>query len=186
MDAAAVVLVEGVSDKAALEALALRLGRALDAEGITVVPIGGASGFDRYLQDLARDPEFRGTVAGLCDEGEADDVRRGLERAGFGTDLSRAEMEALGFYVCVADLEDELIRALGPTAVERIVDREGELRSFRTFQRQPEWRQRPVADQLRRFIGVKSGRKARYGSLLVEALDLDRIPRPLLGVFSHV
>lgn len=35
-----VVLVEGVSDQAALEALAARRGRDLDAEGIAIVPLG--------------------------------------------------------------------------------------------------------------------------------------------------
>jgi hypothetical protein len=31
-------------------------------------------------------------------------------------------MESLGFYVCVADLEDELIRCLGAACVARVVD----------------------------------------------------------------
>ena len=66
-------------------------------------------------------------VAGLCDEGEEGDFRRAVERAGLGSDLTRADMERLGFYVCVADLEDELIRALGVPAVERVLDTQGEL-----------------------------------------------------------
>jgi hypothetical protein len=40
-NARAVILVEGWSDKAALESLALRRGRDLAAEGIGVVPMGG-------------------------------------------------------------------------------------------------------------------------------------------------
>ena len=40
--ARAVVLVEGVSDQVALEALAARRGRNLDAERIRIVPTGGA------------------------------------------------------------------------------------------------------------------------------------------------
>ena len=60
-------------------------------------------------------------LAGLCDAREEPDFRRGLERAGFGSNLTRAAMEQLGFFVCVADLEDELIRALGIAVVERIV-----------------------------------------------------------------
>ncbi len=95
-------------------------------------------------------------------------------------------MEAAGFYVCVADLEDELIRALGSDAVERVVAAAGELGSWRTFQKQPAWRGQPVDQQLRRFMGTHSGRNIRYASLLVEALDLDRVPRPLDAVLRHV
>jgi hypothetical protein len=95
-------------------------------------------------------------------------------------------MEALGFYVCVADLEDELIRALGAAAVQQLVDSQGELGSFQTFQKQPAQRGRPVEAQLRRFIGTRSGRKIRYGRLLVEALDLAEVPRPLDRVLASV
>ena len=57
-------------------------------------------------------------LAGICDAGEEDDFRRGLERAGLGSRLTRTDMERLGFFVCAADLEDELIRALGAESVE--------------------------------------------------------------------
>jgi uncharacterized protein (DUF2384 family) len=95
-------------------------------------------------------------------------------------------MEALGFYVCVADLEDELIRCLGAAAVEQVVQAQGELGSFRTFQRQPAWRARRSQEQLRRFIGTHSGRKVRYARLLVGALDLTGVPRPLDRVLAHL
>jgi len=35
-------------------------------------------------------------------------------------------------------------------------------------------------------MGSGGGRKIRYASLLVEALDLARVPRPLDGVLAHV
>jgi hypothetical protein len=111
--------------------------------------------------------------------------RRGLEWAGLGSNLGRAEMEALGFYVCVADLEDELIRCLGAAGVERVVEAQGELGSFRTFQQQPAWQGRSSQAQLRRFIGTHSGRKVRYARLLVDALDLTGVPRPLDRVLAH-
>jgi hypothetical protein len=95
-------------------------------------------------------------------------------------------MEALGFYVCVADLEDELIRCLGAARVERVVEAQGELRSFRTLQRQPAWQGRSSQDQLRRFIGSHSGRKVRYARLLADALDLTIVPRPLDRVLAHI
>ena len=85
-------------------------------------------------------------------------------------------MEALGFFVCVEDLEDELIRALGADRVEEIVDAQRELRAFRTLQKQAQWRNRPREEQLRRFMGSGGSRKIRYARLLVEALDLARAP----------
>jgi hypothetical protein len=94
-------------------------------------------------------------------------------------------MERLGFYVCVADLEDELIRALGAASVEQVVDAQGELGSFRKLQKQPTWRGRTTEDQLRRFMGAGARRKVRYARLLVDALDLARVPRPLDRVLAH-
>jgi hypothetical protein len=181
----AVVLVEGASDRFALEALAERRGRDLDAEDVSVVPIGGAQAIGRYLDRFG--PRGLGVrLAGLCDAGEEREFRRGLERAGLGSHLTRADMERLGFYVCDADLEDELIRALGAAAVEQVVEAEGDLGSFRTLQKQAAWRGRPVEEQLRRFLGSGGSRKLRYARLLVDALDLARVPRPLDGVLAHV
>jgi hypothetical protein len=178
------LLVEGVSDKAAIEALAVRRGVDLSASGVAVVAIGGATNLFRYLSALGPLTEVR--VGGLCDAGEERSFRRGLERAGLGVDLARADMEQLGFFVCELDLEDELIRALGVDAVEAVIGAAGELESFRILQRQPAQRGRPVEAQLRRFIGTRAGRKTRYGRLLVEALDLDRVPRPLDLALQHL
>jgi hypothetical protein len=181
----AVVLVEGISDKIALKALAERRGRRLDAEGVSVVPMGGAQSIGRFLKIFG--PEgLDVTLAGLCDAGEEAEFRRGLERAGLGSNLERANMERLGFYVCDADLEDELIRALGAAAVEEIVDARGDLGPFRTLQKQPAWQGRPTEEQLRRFMGSGGRRKIRYARFLVEALDLDRVPRPLDLVLGHI
>ena len=176
---------EGQSDQGAVEALAHRRGRDLDAEGVAVIAIGGAS---RILHFLTRygpqGDDLR--LAGLCDAAEEAGFRRGLERAGLGSSLTREGMERLGFFVCEDDLEDELIRALGTSRVEQLIDQQGELAIFRTFQRQPAQRARPVDRQLRRFLGTLAGRKIRYAPLLVDALDLDRVPSPLDGVLAHV
>jgi hypothetical protein len=147
--------------------------------------MGGATNIRSFL-DLFGPEELNVRLAGLCDAGEESDFRRGLERAGLGSNLSRADMEALGFYVCVADLEDELIRALGAASVEEILDAQGELGSFRTFQKQPAWQGRATKEQLRRFMGSGAGRKIRYARLLVDALHLTRVPRPLERVLAHV
>lgn len=180
-----VVLVEGISDQFALEALAARHGRDLRAEGIAVLPIGGAQAIGRFVEQFG--PRGLGLrLAGLCDVGEEADFRRGLERAGLGFNLSREDMARLGFYVCVADLEDELIRALGTEAVQEVVDAQAELGSFRTLQKQAPWQGRPIADQLRRFMGSGGRRKIRYASLLVDALELTRVPHPLEQVLGHV
>jgi len=140
-DARALVVVEGVSDQVAIEALAERRGIDLAGARIRVVALGGAHRIGRFLEELG--PRSDGLrLAGLCDAGEAPVFRRALERTGLGSDLSREEMEQLGFYVCVADLEDELIRALGVAAVEEIVRANGDLQRFRKLQQMPAWRSR--------------------------------------------
>jgi hypothetical protein len=182
--ARAVVLVEGVSDRVALETLAARRGRDLDAEGVSILAIGGAQAIGNVLQVIrAQEREVR--LAGLCDAGEERGFQHALERAGLGSGLTRESMEELGFYVCEADLEDELIRALGAAAVEEVLARNGDLGSFRTFQKQPQWHGRPTEGQLRRFFGSSAG-KIKYARLLVDALDLTHVPRPLDGVLAHV
>jgi len=183
--ARAVVLVEGGRGPPALQALAERRGRNLDAEGVSIVPIGGATNIRKAL-DVFGPQGFDVRLAGLCDAGEEGDFRRALELAGLGLNLARADMERLGFYVCVTDLEDELIRALGTAAVERVLDAQGDLEAFRTFQKQPAWRGRAPEEQQRRFIGTTSGRKIQSGAMMVGALDLTQAPRPLDGVLAHV
>ena len=90
----AVILVEGISDQRAVEALAARRGRDLEAEEVAVVPIGGAHAIGAALERYG--PSGLGVeLAGLCDAGEEHAFRRGLERAGLGTNLDRAGMEAL-------------------------------------------------------------------------------------------
>jgi hypothetical protein len=177
-----VVLVEGRSDQSALEALAERRGRDLAAEHISIVPIGGAQAIGRFLERFG--PQSTDVkLAGLCDAAEEGDFRRALERAGFGANLTRAEMERFGFFVCVEDLEHELVRAAGAAIVEEVIAAEGELGSFRTFQKQPAKRALPYEEQLWRFMW---NRKQRYATLLVNAIDLARVPRPLDGVLAHV
>jgi hypothetical protein len=180
-----VVLVEGVSDQVAVETLAARRGLDLEAGGISIVSIGGAGNIGAALGRFG--PAGLGvSLAGLYDAGEEEWFRRALERAGLGDGLGRPELEQLGFFVCVEDLEDELIRALGVEAVEAVVAEQGELRRFRTLQKQPAQRGWTTEAQLRRFLGTHSGRKAQYARALVEALDLERVPAPLDRVLAYV
>ncbi len=184
-EAQKIVLVEGASDKAALEVLAGRRGQVLGRGGTCVVAMGGAMRISHFL-GLLGPHGINMRLAGLCDASEEGHFRCALERGGLGSGRSRAEMEALGFYVCTADLEDELIRAVGAAAVEHIIQAQGEFRSFRSFQKQPAQRRQSVGQQLHRFMGTRSGRKSQYARLMAGALDLDRVPRPLDRVLAHV
>jgi hypothetical protein len=168
------VLVEGESDRVAVETLARRLGRDLPIAGVTVVAMGGATSIGRFLERYG--PRGDGNrLLGLCDARESPGVGRALARAG----ISAGSLAEAGFHVCHADLEDELIRCLGPDAVLDVIARQGELASFRILQRQPAQRDQPVTAQLRRFFGGRSGHKVRYAQLLVDALPPGRVPPPL-------
>lgn len=179
-----VILVEGWSDQAAVDALARRCGCDLQGEGILTLPIGGVTNLTAFALELG--PRGLGLhLSGLYDAAEAGYVSKSLERLGCGAGLSRAGMEALGFFVCEADLEDELIRALGTTRVEAVLEAEGELQSFRRFQDQPAQRGRSLHAHLHRFMGTRARRKIRYGTLLTDAIDLKRVPRALELVLAH-
>ena len=165
------ILVEGTSDRRAVETLARRRGRDLEAEGIAVVPMGGYGNLPLLLE---RHGDVR--LAGLYDVGEERHFLRAL-----GCD-DRAELARIGFHACMRDLEDELTRAVGLDGMERVLVEQGELRAFRTYQKQPAHRARPLEEQLHGFMW---NRKQRYAVLLVEALDLERVPRPLDRVLTH-
>ena len=159
----AVILVEGITDRIALEATARRLG--LDPAAREIVPIGGAQAVRRVAAgyDGVR-------LVGMCDAGEERYFRRALGDAVF---------------VCRADLEDELVRAAGPERVEAVLAGQGDLATFRNFQNQPAWRGRPVQAQLRRWLQASDRRGKRYPPLLLEALEPEEIPEPLVGVLDH-
>jgi hypothetical protein len=160
-----VILVEGITDRIAVEAVAVKLGRDLAAEGLEVVPIGGAQAVGRASAQY--DGE---RIVGLCDAPEERWFRRVLGEATF---------------VCVENLEDELIRALGAARVEEVVAAQGDLDTFRNFQNQPAWRGRSTESQLLRWMH-NGDRHHRYPPLLIEALEPQEIPSPLVGVLSGV
>jgi hypothetical protein len=180
------VLVEGVSDRIAVETTAARLGRSLANEGVSVVAMGGAHAIGRSLAMFGPQGENL-ALAGLYDVGEERVIQRAFQRAGFdcGSLAPRAELESLGFYACDVDLEDELIRALGAAAVQAVIASQGEIDSFRTLQKEPAWRGQRVEAQLRRFMGSGATRKIRYARVLVEALPTDQLPRPLRLVLDR-
>ena len=178
------ILVEGTTDAAVVRTMASRAGRDLDAEGVAVVSLGGGGGLEAQLRRLG--PDGLGLeLLGLCDADHERRWARRLERAGLGSDLDREAMEALGFFVCDRDLEDELIKALGVDAVESLIAEQGDLHAFQTLTKQPYHRDGNRLDQLRRFLTSKTGRKWRYIPLLVESLEPGAEPRPLRELLAR-
>lgn len=172
--AGAVVLVEGVSDQIAVEATAERLGRDLERDGVLVFPAGGAHAFGRAIEEVRVGTTGRAPgLAILCDRAEEPLVRR-IARGTTG----------LAVHVCVEDLEDELLRAVGHPAAEDLLSSQGDLASFRRMQAQPAWREGDLGAQLRRFLGAGASRKLRYARLLVGACPRERLPAPLVAAAS--
>lgn len=167
-DTRLVILVEGESDRRAIETLARRYGRNLHR--VAVLAITGATNVDRFLEILGeRDIE----LVGMCDEAELDAFQSAFNRAG------RSDV----VYSCVIDLEDELIRALGVPRMLEVIAEQEELRAFHSFQNQPDQRHKPTERQMWRWLG---NRKIRYASVLVNALDPDRVPAPLAGALAAI
>lgn len=173
------VLVEGESDRAAVETLAARLGLPLTDLGVQVIAMGGITNIGHHLVALGGQGVRLG---GLYDAAEERFVIKGLDRTGLRPFGATAPLAELGFFRCDRDLEDELIRAVGVDGFLALIDAEGERRSFERLRGQPAQRDRTTTEQLHRFIGSKGGRKERYGRRLAEALPLDRVPVPLDAV----
>ena len=142
---AAVVIVEGASDRRAVEVAAGLLGVDLVAAGVAVVGMGGVTNLARTLHRVG------------CRE---------------------------TFFACVEDLEDELIRALGPVRVHDVIAAAGDGASYAILTHQPFHRGRPEREVLRRFMGTTSGRKLKYAGLLTAALTPGELPAPLVSVLA--
>lgn len=183
-----VALVEGDSD--ALVVRRLLAVRGLRAE---VLPMGGITNVAAHLDAIWRQDADR-PVVGLCDTAERRFVARALRRHGApfpdGTDGDDndevATLADLGFFVCVRDLEEELIRALGAKQVLAAVDDLGLMPAFETFAQQPQWRSRDAAEQLHRFAGAGSGRKSLLDDQLGARLDERTLPAPLAALVRAV
>lgn len=173
----AVALVEGESDRVALLTLATKQGRDLAGEGLEVVAMGGITNLRAHVERYAR---LGVGITGLYDAPEEWQVRRALTRA--GVDLGHADLATLGFHRCEADLEEELVRALGVDAAEQVIEAAGDLRSLRLLAQMPAQQGWTREALVRRFLSSQSGRKVRYARLFVGALDPDRVPGPLLAV----
>lgn len=164
------VLVEGESDRQAVLATAAGAGRDLDAEGVIVVAMGGATNVEKFARWLGRDRGF--DLVALCDAGEVDHFTRVL---------ARDEV-----FVCIDDLEHELLDLLSADEMIAFIEDQGELKTFRTFQKQPAQRDRSLDEHFHRFCGIRSGRKVRYARGLAGILSPDRIPTPLRDLLDRV
>ena len=180
-----VVLVEGESDRLALAAAARRLGVDLAGSSVEVRSMRGITNLRKHLAELAESPE-RLRILGLYDANEVEQVVRALAAVGMMRPApgGPGALESLGFYGCVGDLEDEVIRAAGSAEVERSLAAAGDLAKFRTFQGQPAQRERSIEAQLHRFAGTASGRKAGFAVDIIERIPIERMPRPLVALIE--
>lgn len=165
-----VVLVDGASDR-----LALNLDR------VQIQDVGGVPNFRCFLLRYGPLGEGR-RLAGLCDFPEWPRVLNALEASGVGSLLSFATLRDCAFFVCRADLEDELLAAVGVPAVLRIIERHGDLPRFRTMERQLAYRSAPLETQVRHLMTQK---QIAYAPSLIAALSLSRIPAPLTDVLRY-
>lgn len=178
-----VVLVEGESDRLAVDRAGTRLGVDLAAAGVAIAAMSGVTNVGTYVRRLG--PAGRAVeLAGLCDVGEAPVVARALVDAGLVGEAD--QLEDAGFFVCDRDLEDELIRAAGTDRMLEFIDGQGELAAFETMQKQPAHRNGDLHGQLHRFFGTRGGRKIRYAPALVDFLPPADLPSPLVALIDHV
>jgi len=179
-----VVLVEGESDRQAVLAVAEASGRDLAAEGIEVVAMGGITNTRTFAQRYG--PQGQGLhLAGLYDAADEAKCRNGLLAAGVRVPDGAGGLAAIGFHGCSADLEDELIRALGADAAPAVIEKAGDLRSLQRLAAMPAQRGWTREAVLRRFFGAGAGRKARCARLLAAALAPEQIPAPLAAVLAE-
>ena len=178
------VLVEGESDAAAVRAVSNLIGFDLARHHVWLQSTNGVTNYSRALSMFMLEHPHAG-FCGLYDVADERYVRRALSSvaAPLTDDTS---VESFGFFACVADLEDELIRALGSESVEHVIEQQGELASLRRFQAMPQHRGTPVEQQLRRFLGTRATRKIRSAQRLVEALTVDQLPAPLAGLAARL
>jgi hypothetical protein len=120
-----VVLLEGHSDAVAVRVLCRRAGLPVESDALVLRDMHGVTNVGRHLREI--EPGDR--VLGLCDFAERRFVARAL-RAGGRTVESDDDLPRWGFEVCDRDLEDELVRALGPERVLEVLRDLGELGRF--------------------------------------------------------
>ena len=176
-----VVLVEGESDAVVVRHLLVAREPAAGQE-VDVVAMGGVTNLAHHLDDLGGPAD---DVTALVDAGEVRFAVGALRRHGVRAPTLE-ELSWHGVFVCDRDLEDVLFRALGVPVVLEEVAAMGELGSFESLAQMPQWRGRPVRDQLLRFATSGSGRKRRLADRLGRRLDPRTPPAPLGDLVARV
>ncbi|MEO9325226.1 hypothetical protein ABFT23_17165 [Nocardioides sp. C4-1] len=161
-----VVLVEGESDQRALATLAPRLA----VPEPTIVVMHGITNLRAHLRRVPPGADVRL----LHDAGESAYVARVLEQTAVSVTTS----------VCRADLEDEMIRAVGVAGMLAVVDAQDERTSYERMAQQPAQRDRSDHQRLHRWLGARSGHKRTYAGLLAAAVAPDAVPAPLREVLA--
>jgi len=182
--ARAVILVEGQSDKYALEAVAAKKKRNLDADGVTIVAMRGAGGISTFLSLLGPNG-LKLKLAGLCDAKEESKWAQALEAHGLGSKLDRTSMATIGFEVCDGDLEEVLIAAVGETTTLSIIDAQGDQADFNSFAQQPTQNTKSLSHQLHDFLHSR-GRNTTYAPLMVDAIDAGKLPAALENLINAI
>jgi hypothetical protein len=183
VDLSVVVLVEGRSDVAAVTALLATAGIASSGR-IRLVDMGGVTNIRRHLE-VFTDPDRARRVLGMCDADEERVVARALGGAGVPVG-GREAMSRYGFHVCDADLEDELIRTVGPEKVSDILTGLGLARRFDRFTRQLAWRDADLHSRLHRFAGIASGRKVQMARAMAAAIPWVDLRPPLRDLVVQI
>ncbi|GAB3712292.1 TOPRIM nucleotidyl transferase/hydrolase domain-containing protein [Mariniluteicoccus flavus] len=181
-NARTVVLLEGASDVAAVRALMETSG--IDPRPIELLSLQGVTNVGRVLKEI-RLVRSDVDVVGLCDAAETRFVERALVQDGLPVS-DASDLPTYGFFVCVADLEEELIRALTPERARDTLMGAGLGGRFEALQTQAAWVDRPLAEQLHRFCGVASGRKELAAGILAGALADGEAPEPLAMLLDRL
>ena len=174
-----VIFVEGFSDFLAVRTLAETLEVDLDAAGVSLLSLEGADLFGHYLA-LLGPKGLNVRMRGLCDfDREAAWIQL-LSDTGLAV-TDRADFNAAGFQVAEADLEAELVGALGEERVEATITEAGAAGMVETFRQQPANGGLAGEDLLLAFIRK---RKIKWAPLLAAALTPSEIPTPITNLLA--
>lgn len=177
-----VVLLEGPSDVAAVRALMESGG--IDPAPVELVSLQGITNVGRVLKEI-RQVVGDIDVVGLCDAAESRFPVQALADDGLPA-RDATDLPVYGWFVCEADLEDELIRALGPQQALQALEGAGLGGRFEALRIQGAWADRPLAEQLHRFCGAAAGRKELAAAVLARALPKDAVPEPLSMLLDRI
>jgi hypothetical protein len=176
-----VVFVEGFSDLLAVRACASTLDIDLDARGVSLISLEGADILQHYLS-LLGPSGLNVRMRGLCDLDKEARWTALLTVAGISIN-SRSDLNAAGFHVAEADLEEELVKALGITDTERVISEAGLTNRLEGFEKQPTNAGLSREDLLTAFAGTL---KIKLAPLLASEIPASDIPGPIKALLEGI